>query len=98
MSQALQLLHFIAGMLFLMFIPGCMASLVFFKKLGILERIAVAIGLSIVIDVLIGFVLGLNKFFAQMTGGITEVSVWICLVSVSLIFALVYILRRKSGK
>ncbi|MFC1686026.1 hypothetical protein ACFLZZ_03315 [Nanoarchaeota archaeon] len=91
----IELLHFLIGAAFLLFIPGFLLSLVLFKELDILERIALAMGLSISIDVLLGLILGFNKTMAQFTGGITELTVWIILILLSAIFGFIYY-KKKS--
>ena len=91
----IELLHFIIGIAFLLFIPGYLLSLVLFKKLEILERIALAIGLSISIDVILGLIFGFNKLTAQITGGISGLKIWLGLISVSLVLSVVYYKRNK---
>ncbi len=87
----LDILHAIIGLAFGLFIPGFLLTLILFKKIDLLERIALAIGLSIAIDVLVGLFLGANKTMKDITGGITEVNVWLYLVFVSVIFGFIYV-------
>ena len=94
----LDILHAIIGLAFGLFIPGFLLTLILFKKIDLLERIALAIGLSIAIDVLVGLFLGANKTMKEITGGITEINVWLYLVFVSVVFGLIYILRLPKKK
>ena len=90
----IELLHFIIGMAFLLFIPGYLLGLVLFKKLEILERIALAIGLSISIDLVLGLIFGFNKLAAQITGGISELKIWLGLISISLVSFIIYYKKK----
>tara|TARA_Y100000310_G_C20606168_1_gene775581 strand:+ start:526 stop:870 length:345 start_codon:yes stop_codon:yes gene_type:complete len=94
----LEILRAIVGILFGLFIPGFLLSLILFKKIDILERIALAIGLSIAIDVLVGLFLGANKTMKEITGGITELNVWLYLVFISVVLALIYVLRLPKKR
>lgn len=97
MEMLIRLIHTIVGFAFLLYIPGYAATLVLFKKDEItsIERITLAIGLSIFIDVFVGFILGFSKTFASLTGGITGLNVWICLL---LITAVLYLVGRKNAR
>ena len=92
----LQILHLILGLAFILLIPGYLLSIVLFKKLEHLERIAIAIGLSIGIDIALGLILGFNKTMASITGGVSELSVWIGLILVSAVLLAIYMLKKKS--
>ncbi len=96
----LDILHAIIGLLFGLFIPGFLLTLILFKKIDILERIALSIGLSIAIDVLVGLFLGANKTMKEITGGITELNVWLYLIFISVILGFIYVLRlpKKTNK
>lgn len=96
----LQTLQIIIGLLFGLFIPGFLLTLSLFKKIDLLERVALSIGLSIAVDVFVGLFLGANKTMKDITGGITEFGVWLYLVAVSVIFIFIYItgilIRKKT--
>ena len=99
-KMILQLLHIMVGLLFGLFIPGFLLTLILFKKIDLLERIALSIGLSIAVDVFVGLFLGANQTMKEITGGITEFGVWLYLIAVSIIFILIYItgilIRKKT--
>jgi len=57
----LGVIRIIIAAAFLLFIPGYLLTLIFFKKIDKLERIALAIGLSICFSVLVGLVLGYSS-------------------------------------
>lgn len=91
----IEIFHAIIGLSFGLFIPGYLLTLILFKKIDILERIALAIGLSISIDVLVGLFLGANKTMKEITGGITEFNVWFYLIFVSLALGVVYLFQLQ---
>ena len=95
----IEIFHAIIGLVMGLFIPGFLLTLLLFKKIDILERIALAIGLSISIDVFAGLFLGANKTMKDLTGGITELNVWLMLTFVSVVFLFIYIVKDfKRGK
>ena len=94
----IEILHAIIGLAFGLFIPGFLLTLILFKKIDLLERIALAIGLSIAIDVLVGLFLGANKTMKDITGGITELNVWLYLVFVSVVFGFIYVIKLPKKK
>tara|TARA_Y100000310_G_C20570100_1_gene757573 strand:- start:187 stop:483 length:297 start_codon:yes stop_codon:yes gene_type:complete len=94
----LEILHAIIGLSFGLFIPGFLLTLVLFKKINPLERIVISVGLSIGIDILIGLFLGANKTMKEITGGITELNIWLYLIFISVILGVIYLARlpKKS--
>lgn len=72
----LEILQAIIGLLFALFIPGYLVTLIFFKELKLLQKIALAITFSIMIDVAIGIFLGYNENMKNITGGVTSGNVW----------------------
>ena len=91
----IEILHGIIGLLFALFIPGFLLDLILFEKQDILERIALSIGLSIAVDIFVGLFLGANKFMKDLTGGITATNIWVCLITISIVFGFI-ILGKKS--
>lgn len=90
MSGVLQLL---AGLLFIFFLPGYTLVSLLFPRRGELDpeydivyRIALGMGLSIVIAILVGF--ALNAISTEEQGYVTEGPLWLLLVSVTGLFAL----------
>ncbi len=94
----LAILHAIIGLLFGLFIPGYILTLILFKEQEILERIALSIGLSIAIDVFVGLFLGANETMKDITGGITEANVWFYLVAVTVILATILFIQKQYKK
>lgn len=90
------ILKMIIGALFAFFIPGYLLVLIFFKELGILQRITLAIVLSIVISVAIGIFLGYNVIMKNLTGGVTAYNVWVYELLISGILFVVYLLKEKD--
>ena len=72
----LEIIVAIIGALFALFIPGYLVTLIFFKELKLLQKIALAITFSIMIDVAIGIFLGYNENMKNITGGVTSGNVW----------------------
>lgn len=87
------ILHAIIGLAFGLFLPGFLLTLLLFKQLDLLERIALSIGFSISIDVLVGLFLGANQTMKQITGGITPFNVWLYLIFISVVLGFIYIVR-----
>ena len=91
----LNIIKIISGLLFGLFIPGYLLSLILFKKLKIIERVCLSIGLSISIIVVLGFFLTAISYLTNIKG-ITALTVWFSLLTISLIFIIV--IRRKYKK
>lgn len=88
------ILRIIFGILFVMFMPGYLLTFLLFKKLGVIERISLAIGLSISIVVFLGFFLTAVGYIAGIKG-ITAYSIWFSLLTISLIFLILIIIKAK---
>jgi len=86
----LQIFQFILGVAFFFFIPGYLLTLVLFKK-GItdFEKIALSIGLSLVINIFIGLLLAFNKIF-------TSKNLWICVIIISSILLIILFVKKKK--
>src|SRR3989344_1606293 len=89
------ILHAIVGIIFSLFIPGYLLTLILFDKLDIIERIGLTIGLSMCVYVLIGLLLGGSKTMMDLTGGITAVNLWIFIGSLSLILFIGVLFKNK---
>jgi len=85
----LGVIRVIIAVAFLLFIPGYLLTLIIFKKLDKLERIALAIGLSICFSVLVGLVLGYSSSI-----GITSFNLWVSYILVCGLMLIIYY-RRK---
>lgn len=92
----LQILQLIIGTAFLLFIPGFLLTKVLFKKQDILERIALSIGISICIDVILGMIFGFNESVANITGGLTKTSLWLSLLVISAALLFIYLWKNKK--
>ena len=88
------ILRIIFGIFFVIFMPGYLLTFFLFRKLKAIERIILAIGLSIYIVVFLGFFLTVIGYIAE-TKGITTYSVWFSLLVISLIFILLIIIKAK---
>ncbi len=89
------ILKAIIGALFALFIPGYLLVLIFFKELNNLQKIALAIVLSIIVAVSIGIFLGYNETMKNLTGGVTEYNVWVYELVISGILFIIYLLKEK---
>ena len=88
----------IIGTLFALFIPGYLLVLIFFKELKLLQKIALAITLSIMVDVAIGIFLGYNETMKNLTGGVTAGNVWFYSLIVSAFLLVMYLFTRKYSQ
>ena len=79
----LHILQIIFGLVFALFIPGFLLTLIFFKELELIEKIGLAFVLSICIDIFVGLFLGYNETMKNITGGITSKNVWLYLLNIS---------------
>jgi uncharacterized membrane protein len=91
----LDIIHAIIGLAFALFIPGFLLTKLLFKDQETLETIAFSITFSIVIGIFLGLFLGANEIMHFLTGGITELNVWFYMVVITLILAILYLLKQK---
>ena len=91
----LDIIHAIIGILFALFIPGYLLTILLFNDLEILERISLAIGLSMCVDILIGLLLGGNKTLMGFTGGITAFNLWIFIGAICVILLALILIKNK---
>lgn len=90
----LSIIRVIVGIIAL-FLPGYLLSIILFKKLKVIERICLAIGLSIFITVFLGFFLTAISYLTNIKG-ITTQSVWLSLLIICIIFIIVIISKYKK--
>ena len=95
--MSLNIIIALLGSLLALFIPGYLLTLIFFKELNLLQKIALAITFSIMIDVAIGIFLGYNENMKNITGGVTSENVWFYSLIVTGFLVVVY-LFTKTGK
>ena len=86
----------VAGMMFALFIPGYLLVLIFFRELGMLQKIALAVTLSIMVDVAIGIFLGYNENMKNLTGGVTRANVWFYSLLVSAFLLVMYLFTQEK--
>jgi len=90
-----EIIQIVFGIIFVLFLPGFLLSLVILKDMENIERIALAIGLSISIVVALGFSLTFIGNFINIRL-ITSYYVWISLALLSLIFGMLIIFRHRN--
>ena len=94
----LKILQAIIGSLFALFIPGYLVTLIFFKELKPLQKIALAITFSIMIDVAIGIFLGYNENMKNLTGGVTAENIWFYSLIVTGFLLTIYLFTRTKNQ
>ena len=92
----LEILRAIIGSLFALFIPGYLVTLIFFKELKPLQKIALAVTFSIIIDVAIGIFLGYNENMKDLTGGVTAENIWFYSLIISAFLLIIYLFTRTK--
>ena len=78
-------------------VPGFAMSLALFPRfydLDITERLAMSIGLSLVIVVFIGMLLDFAMLLAPVTGGIDASNISISISSATMLFLVIWAIRR----
>lgn len=78
----------IVGLLLVVFIPGFLLTMILFRNISLIERVLLAIGLSFLLDIFLGFLL--NGFNA-----INKLGIYLGLGLISLIFLLILVLEKK---
>ncbi len=87
----------IIGLLFALFIPGFLITLIFFRESEALERIILSITFSIMLSIAIGISLGYDKNVKEFTGGINPKNVWLWeLITTSALLAVVLVMHRQK--
>ena len=81
------------GLLFVIFMPGYLFSLIIFRKLEVIERFCLSIGLSMVIVVSLSFNLSGIGYLTRIKG-LTLHNVWISLIGVCVFFLLLMLIIK----
>jgi len=84
-----QIIRIIIAVAFLLFIPGYLSTLILFKKLDRLEKIALSIVFSICFAILIGLILGFS-----IKIGITSLNLWISYIIVCTTLSIIYYKKK----
>jgi uncharacterized membrane protein len=90
------MIAFLFSVIFILFLPGYLLSLIINKYVTSTERIIIAIAYSIMMDVAIGFLLGGNSAIFQVTGGYQKSTVVAILATLCLIFFIISLIWRKK--
>ncbi|MEM4267812.1 MAG: hypothetical protein QXK37_03180 [Candidatus Woesearchaeota archaeon] len=87
------------GLLFTLFIPGFCLDLLLFKRKPLIERVALGILFSMLIDLGLTFFLAGSKTAAKITGGLMPITLWAYLIAISAIFffAFLYSLKKQRA-
>jgi uncharacterized membrane protein len=96
LGKMINIITIILGLLFVLFIPGYLLSLIILKKLNLIERICLSFGLSVVIVVFLSFFLTAIGYFLKIRA-ITAFSVWLSLLILSLFFTIVLIIFYRNN-
>ena len=94
-QMILELIRILVGLPLLLFLPGYLVVLLLFKELGKIEKISLAFVISIFIDIVVGLFLGYNKYMKNLTGGITELNLWIYMTLITVFLLAIYIIKKK---
>ena len=89
----LSLLRAILGFILVFFLPGFAWTLVFFRRINVIERIALSFGLSIAVVTL--SILALNKLVGVRITGFNSVLI---IIGVTIVPVVIYYLKRFIGK
>jgi len=92
-SGGLLVVRAIVGIILVLFLPGYAWTLVFFKKVNIVERIALSVGLSIASVTL--SIIVLNVLFGMRINGINAL---ITIIVITVVPAGIYFLRRYLSR
>ncbi len=91
-------LRVIIGIPLVLFVPGYLIALRFFKEMDTLEKIGLGFIFSISIDLVVGLILGYNRSMRELTGGITEMNLWVMLMFITVFLLGIYIKPDKTKK
>jgi uncharacterized membrane protein len=97
--KMINIITLIVGLLFVVFIPGYLFSLILFEKLDLIERFALSFALSVIIVILVGFLLTLAGYILRIKS-INYVSVWSSLIFICIVLIIIPFVRyrRKNKK
>jgi uncharacterized membrane protein len=92
-SGGLLVIRAILAFIIVFFLPGFVWTLVFFRKINIIERIALSVGLSVALVTLC--IIVLNVLFGMRINGTNAV---ITIIVITVIPAVIYFLRRYLAR
>ncbi len=93
------ILQLALAFIYVLFVPGFAMTLAVFPRLNeleIAERVALSIGLSLTIVVVMGLLLGYSQTLIVATGGITAYSLLFGIGFVTVFFLVIWALRRAN--
>jgi len=90
----LEIILLVVGLPLVLFLPGYLLAILLFEDVETFPRVLLGIALSLAISVFVGFLLTLVGFLFEVKG-LTQVSVIISLLFVTLVFAEILWLRHK---
>ncbi|MBN2566881.1 hypothetical protein JXB02_02220 [Candidatus Woesearchaeota archaeon] len=96
----LQVVQLVFGILFALLVPGYLVVMIFFRWVGPIQKVALAMLISVIMTTLIGIFLGYNRERASVTGGITTANVWkvqLVISAILLVVVLILYLPRQMG-
>ena len=91
--DSVPIIRAILGFALVFFLPGFAWTLVFFRQVNVVERVALAIGLSIALVTL--SILSLNRLLGMSITGVSSVVV---IVVITVIPVVIYYLRKFLGR
>jgi len=96
--EGLPVLRAVLGIILVFFLPGFAWTLVFFRQINIIERVALSIGLSIVTVTL--SILAIHKILGMKINGTNAILViiFITVVPIAIYFISRYIKRHRQHK
>lgn len=92
-AEEIPVIRAILGVILVFFLPGFAWTLVFFRKVNIIERAAISIGLSIALVTL--SILVLNVLFDIRISGLNAI---VTIIVITIIPAGIYFLRRYLAR
>jgi len=91
--DSVPIIRAILGFALVFFLPGFAWTLVFFRQVNVVERVALSIGLSIALVTL--SILSLNRLLGMSITGVSSVVV---IVVITVIPVVIYYLRKYLGR
>ncbi|MBN1502123.1 hypothetical protein JW930_01145 [Candidatus Woesearchaeota archaeon] len=89
------LLQIVLGIVFSLFLPGFILTLIFFKELKFIEKAVLGVALSLALDIATAIFLGYNEYMKNLTGGITANNVWTYSLTISGFLIIVYVVKSE---
>ena len=91
--DSVPIIRAVLGFALVFFLPGFAWTLVFFRQVNVVERVAISIGLSIALVTL--SILSLNRLLGMSITGVSSVVV---IVVITVIPVVIYYLRKYLGR